>query len=409
MIEGDLDCTPYGGQGTLRVTETSGRLGGSAYLIYQPADWNGDLVLWAHGIVHSFVPGGTFWFPLPLGFGPEADQVYLAQLRNGAVCNGFAWAASSFERHGLAISEGMRDTHLLHAIAHHHLGAEPAATYVTGYSLGGLIAVALAERFPHRYAGALSTCGALAGADHAGAHVFHMRVLFEAFFPGMIESAPGEGPSLTPQALDAFTGEVQARVQADPAVLQRMASIRFPGSERIDPDGVGIPFLWENPLAPDPMAAIGSLVNSLLGPTSMYLLNLDDVRTRGGGMAFDNRHVAYAGFDWTAEEEADLNARVARLEPDPWAVRYWTFHYEPSGELEIPVVSIVNSRDPIVPIVHEWSYAQNVARTGSSEHYSTWVIPRYGHFATPEEYTTALLALAEWVETGVRPTWPTAP
>jgi pimeloyl-ACP methyl ester carboxylesterase len=406
ITEGDLDCTPFGGSATIRVTETLGRLGEADYLIYQPADWNGDLVLWAHGLRHAFMPDGTFYFPVPLGFGPEAEGVDIAQIRNQVVCRGFAFAASAFERNGLAVAEGTRDTHLLNAIAPRHLGATPSATYVTGHSLGGLIAVGLAEGFPHRYAGAVSTCGVLAGMDQAADHVFHMLVLFDAFFPGLLASPPGTGDSLTPQEFDALAGELAARVQADPAGLQRMANLRFPGSEHLDPDGSGIPLLTANQAASDPSESIGSLVNSLLGPVGMILLNFDDQRTRGGGMLFDNQHVTYTGPDWASEEEADLNARVTRISADPWVARYWTFHYEPSGELEIPLVSVVPSHDPIAPMVHEWSYAQNVARTGSSHLYSTWVIPRYGHFTTPQEYATALLALVDWVDTGVRPTWP---
>jgi len=409
VLEGELDCTPFGGPAAIPVTETSGRLGEADYLIYQPSDWNGDLVLWAHGILHAFMPGGTFYFTLPLGFEPAAEEIDLARIRNQVVCRGFAFAASAFEATGLAVAEGMRDTHLLNAIAPGHLGAEPAATYVTGYSLGGLIAVALAERFPHRYAGAVSTCGTLAGMDQASDHVFHMWVLLDAFFPDLIAPPPETDRSVTPQEFDAIAGALVARVQADPNELQRMASLRFPGSEHLDPDGNGIPLLTANPAASDPSESFGSLVNSLLSPVGMVLLNLDDYRTRGGGMAFDNQHVTYTGPEWGPEQETDLNARVTRLSADPWAARYWTFHYEPSGELEIPVVSVAASHDPVAPIVHTWSYAQTVARTGSSEQYSAWVIPRYGHFTTSEEYATALLALVDWVETGVRPTWPTSP
>ncbi len=409
VLEGTLDCTPLGGPAAVPVTETAGRLGEADYLIYQPADWNGDLVLWAHGMFHSFVPGGTFWFPLPLGFEAEAEELDIAQIRNQVVCRGFAFAASAFEHHGLAVAEGMRDTHLLNAIAPHHLGTAPTATYVTGYSMGGLIAVALAEQFPHRYAGAMSTCGALGGTDQVGDRVFDLWVLVDAFFPGLLTSPPGTGRSLTPQEFDTIAQELVALVQVDPTGLQRMASLRFPGSEHLDPAGNGIPLLTANPAAADPTEAFRSLVNSLLGPAGMALLNFDDYRTRGGGLAFDNQHVTYTGPDWTSEEEAELNARVTRLSADPWAERYWTFHYEPSGELEIPLVSVVASHDPIAPMVHEWSYAQNVARTGSSDRYGTWVIPRYGHYVTAQEYATALLALVDWAETGVRPTWPTAP
>ena len=408
ITQGELDCTPYGSPSTIRVTETHGRLGEADYLIYEPADWNGDLVLWAHGAFPTFMPAGVFWFPLPLGVGPEPAGLYFAQLRNHALCNGFAWAASAFERHGAAIPEGIRDTHLLNAIAPRHLGAEPAATYVSGHSLGGLVTIALAEQFPHRYAGALSTCGSLVGASVSGSNMTHMRLLFDAFFPGLLEGPPDTERAMTLPEFEAFAGELQARVEADPTVLQRMASVRYPGSERVDPAGVGIPLLTADPAASDPMAELGSLFNSLMAPLSAYLINLDDYSARGGGMVLDNRHFQYTGFGWTAEEEADLNARVPRLEADPWAVRYWTFNYLPSGELQIPVVSVVNSHDPAEP-VSEWAYAQNVARTGSNDLYSTWPIPRYGHFTTPQEYATALRALVDWAETGVRPTWPTAP
>jgi pimeloyl-ACP methyl ester carboxylesterase len=403
IAAGDLDCTLYGGTATIRVTETHGRLGEADYLIYQPAIWNGDLVLWAHGAIPPFKPAGVFWFPVPLGFGTETTNLYFARLRNHALCNGFAWAASAFARHGAAIAEGIRDTHLLNAIAPRHLGAAPAATYVTGHSLGGLVTIALAEQFPHRYAGALTTSGSVAGTVVSGSNIVHMRLLLDVFFPGLLEGPLDTERAMTIPEFDAFAAELQARVQADPDVLRRMASVRYPGSERVDPDGVGRPLLIPGPTAP-----LGTLGESLLAPMSAYLIYLDDYRARGGVAVLDNRHFEYTGFGWTAEEEADLNAGVARLEAEPWAVRYWTFHYLPSGELRIPVVSVASSHDPAEP-VSEWAYAQSVARTGSSDLYSAWVIPRYGHVTTPEEYATALLALVDWVETGVRPTWPTSP
>jgi len=411
VLEGELDCTAFGGPAAVPVTETSGRLGEADYLVYQPAEWNGDLVLFAHGALPPFLPPGVFWFPLPLGVGPESEDPQFSLFRDPMLCNGFAWAASASERYGVSVEEGMRDTHLLHAIAPHHLGAAPAATYVTGHSMGGLVAVALAERFPHRYVGALSTSAPLAGMVDAGAHFFHVRVLFDVFFPGLLEGPLDTEVAMTLPEFEAFVAELVARVQNDPSVLQRMASVRFSGSERVDPEGIGAPLLAADPAAADPAAEISSLLNSLLAPLSGYLFTLDDFRARSGGSAriLDNRLIEYTGFGWTAEEEADLNARVLRIEADPWAVRYWTFNYTPSGELRIPLVNLVGSHDPLEPIVSEWTYAQNVARAGSSAWYSAWVTPRYGHFPTPQEYETAHLALVDWVETGVRPTWPTSP
>ena len=140
----------------------------------------------------------------------------------------------------------------------------------------------------------------------------------------------------------------------------------------------------------------------------LTLMFVEDMQERlDGGMPFDNRHVVYTGFDWTPEEEADLNARVPRYDPDPWAVRYFTFHYEPSGELSIPLVSI---RVPWGQVPSQyWAYADRLSRTGSSDQYSEWAIPTHEQEDLRQNMGTALRALVAWIETGARPTWPTTP
>ncbi len=148
VFEGELDCSAFGGSAAVSVTETSGHLGEADYLVYQPADWNGDLVLFARGMIPPFAPSGRFWFPLPLGFGPQTAGMPFVQARDAALCHGFAWAASAFGGNGIAVAEGMRDTHLLGALAPRHLETAPARTFVTGlYTPGGLAALALAESY----------------------------------------------------------------------------------------------------------------------------------------------------------------------------------------------------------------------------------------------------------------------
>jgi hypothetical protein len=415
VTEGEVDCTPFGGPATVRVTETLGRLGEADYLVYQPEDWNGDLVLWAHAFLPTLYPAGAFPFPVPVGFGPypaESDSFFRTFLypRDAIICHGFAMAASAFERHGLAVQEGMHDTHLLNQIAPRHLGAEPEATYLTGYSGGGLITIALVERFPHRYAGALTDQGTTS-MSVAGYTFSHIRAVLDVYFPGLIDTPLFQGRDLTPDEFGALVAALMARVQADPAALQRMARVRVPGSERLDPAGRGAPLLLTDPFAPDPAAAFESLVTSMLPSLQLTLMFVQDMRERlQGGVPFDNRHTVYTGFDLSAEEEADLNARVPRYDADDWAVRYFTFFYEPSGELQLPLVSIRVSHNPMVPIQLGWAYDQAVARAGATDLHSVWLIERYGHNTlTAQEFATALLALTEWVETGTRPIWPTMP
>jgi hypothetical protein len=400
MIEGDLDCSPYGGPTAVRVTETSGRLGEAAYLIYQPADWNGDLVLFAHDEASPYHVDGEFWFPLPLGFGPDIADMRFVQARDAALCHGFGWAASASESYSAAIEDMMRGTHLLGALAPRHLTATPGRTFVTGHWLGGLPALALAESHPHRYAGAVIGPAPIGGSRMFIDEMMHVAALFDVLFPDVVEHERDRG--MLPAEVEEFVGVLMARIEADPVALLRLASIHMPGSERHDPNGVGHPVLWPDPSLPDGFMALASeLFDFVVG----YLVAVDDVRTRGGdGLPFDNQHVVYRGEGWSPEDEADLNARVPRHAADRQAVRYWTFYYEPSGALQVPLVSI---RTPWGQYPeHAWTYDDRVSRSGANDLYSVWHIPK---FVVGETYATALLALVEWVDRGVRPTWPPAP
>jgi pimeloyl-ACP methyl ester carboxylesterase len=410
VLEGDLDCTRFGGPAAVRVTETSGRAGDADYLVYLPVEWNGDLVLFGHGQVDG-VPDGQFWFPLPLGFGAEPAEMPFVVNRDVALCDGFAWAASAFARHGPAYEDAIRDTHLLQPVARHHLPMEPDAVFVTGLSLGGLVAVALAETYPHRYAGALADRAGLGGMIMVVGHMAQTRGVFDVFFPGLVDPARPDDRSLTVPEFMAFREALLARIQAEPEVLARMASVRLYESERWDPDGVGIPLLLENPHASNPMAAFNTLVNSLMVRISANLMGGDAFRAMGYvGMPWDIREFVFTGFGWTAEEEADLNAQFARFEPDFSGIDHWRAYYEPTGRLEIPVVAMFASHDPLVTVVNAWAYQDAVDEAGASDLYSAWVIERYGHGTiTPPEIATAFRGLVAWVRTGERPTWPTAP
>ncbi len=407
VLEGELDCSAFGGAAAVPVTETSGILGEAAYLVYQPADWNGDLVLFGHAAAAPFIPPGRFWFPLPLGFEPQTAGMPFVQARGAALCHGFAWAASAFEGNGMAIAEAMRDTHLLGALAPRHLEAAPARTFVTGLSApGGLAALALAESHPHRYTGAIVYDAPLGGMLMGIDQVMHVAALFNVLFPDLIEFERDRG--MTPPEFGAFIEALEARILADWRPLQQMSTIHMPGSERFDPAGIGRPVLWADPTAPDAEAAFMSAGDFLSGVMWDYLVLYGDVQARGAGaFATDNRHVVYRGEGWSPEEEADLNARVPRFEADPMAVRYWTFHYEPSGALQVPLVSV---RSPWGQLPEsERAYADRVDRSGASELYSDWYLPTHEQNDLRANMGTALLGLVEWLETGVRPTWPTVP
>ena len=124
-----------------------GRVGGSLYQLVRPANWNGRLVLYAHG----FVPSDA-----PVALPPEGSL-----LISLLAPQGFAVAYPSFSENGWAVKDGTERTHQLLGIFSARFG-RPARVYITGVSMGGLIAIKLSETYPGIYAGALPA-GAVAG------------------------------------------------------------------------------------------------------------------------------------------------------------------------------------------------------------------------------------------------------
>src|SRR5215475_15969784 len=74
-----------------------GVIGGAGYRIEVPANWNGELVVWAHGF------RGT-------GLELTVDNHPLRAL---LIPMGYAWAASSYARNDYDIWNGVHDTHTL--------------------------------------------------------------------------------------------------------------------------------------------------------------------------------------------------------------------------------------------------------------------------------------------------------
>jgi pimeloyl-ACP methyl ester carboxylesterase len=373
---------------------------GADYLLYRPRQaWNRDLVLLARG----YIPPHE-----PVGF-PEILPESLRSLRDALLCRGFAVAASSYSANGYAVSEGVIDTHLLNPLFWWHFGV-PRRTFVAGASLGGLIAVALAESFPARYAGALPMCGPLGGSLYQLGYVGHVRALFDYFYPGAL---PGDAVTPVnlpfgdpdeprpPELEDTVVNRVYAAVSADPQGLVKLASLRLPGSEAAAGDPV--PLLPADPADTWPLP---SLTRSLLGVLRYHSLGLEEAMARGGGSPFDNAGYVYTSFQpelFTENELAQLNAGVDRFVADPLALRYYALFYGPHGNLTIPVLVLHTRLDPEVPFFHEAGYRALVEEAGAAENLMTMPVARYGHCTfTAGEILRAFEGLLAWAESPVR-------
>ena len=142
--------------------EDSTRLWGiharAGYQIEVPANWNGDLVLWAHGLRAESTNGGRL-FPDP------PDPVYGGlMLRPYWLANGYAWAASTYSMNDAAFATAVQDTKRL--VEHFNaLVGRPNLVYISGRSMGGYVAALSVEHFPNLYDAALPVCAPFAGLE----------------------------------------------------------------------------------------------------------------------------------------------------------------------------------------------------------------------------------------------------
>ncbi len=340
---------------------------GARYSLDRPADWNGDLVLYLHGYTNPAAP-----VALP---GNEA-------IRNRLLQEGFAVAASSYSENGYAVPQAMRQTHQLRGLFISRVGA-PKRTFLFGSSLGGLAGLLLTERFPQTYAGSLLVSGVVGGTRVEAEYISDTKVLFDCLYP----TVP-LGGLVTPVAITDVNAQVVGPVMT---ALQA------------NPNGLGIlNLVTRHPL---PGVSGQELATSLLNVLVFQLQGARDLHDRTHGhMFFDNANHTYTG-PLPASILDPLNACVARYSPSADA-RAWMEHYgEPSGELRIPVLTLHNTRDPVVPFFHEGLLADAVNAKGLGGNLVQRQKNSYGHTAfTTDELAQGFLDLVHWVDTGVRPT-----
>ena len=93
---------------------------------------------------------------------------------------------------------------------------------------------------------------------------------------------------------------------------------------------------------------------------------------------FDNRGVLYTGA-LPPDALAFINATIDRFDAVPSVLNFQEHYYQPTGDLEIPTLTLSLSRDPVAPGFHRTLYASLVAAAGDSDHLVQRTVDRYGH------------------------------
>jgi pimeloyl-ACP methyl ester carboxylesterase len=371
---------------------------GATWVIDAPLNWNGTLLLFAHGLVPPGAPNPP---------ANATDPVTAGFLLNA----GYALAGSSFATTGWAAEDALRDQADLLDVVAGTIG-QPRITIAWGASLGGLVAAALAERAPRGIDGALSLCGVLAGG--VGGWNSFLDVMFTIktlIAPdAAIELTNISNPVGSIQTVVDVLGTAQATPEGRARIALAAAVGNIPGWTRADQP------------EPDRRDFEQQEVNQfeILRSLTAFLgiAVRADLEARAGGNPSFNSGVDYtdllrnsadrrevlalylrAGLD--VSDDLQRLAAAPRITADRAALRYLTRFITLRGRLEVPVLTMHNIADPLAPVEHEAAYAAVVREADDWSHLRQVYVGRAGHcIFTPAETVAALQVVMKRVDSG---------
>jgi len=342
---------------------------GAGYQIEVPDNWNGDLVLYAHGF---------------RGAGLELT-VSMPRIRAHLVANGYAWAATSYSKNGYDVKQGVKDTHAL-GERFNGLVGHPVRTYITGHSMGGHITGVAIEQYPRAYAGALPMCGVMGDNE-----------LFDYFLDYNLVAQALAGV----QAEFPFPADYQTAVVP---VVRAALGAAYPNG--LNAQGLKLRGVTQN-ISGGPRPGF----NTSFAVWGNFLFTVGvtggDIGVAPGNVQ-DNRDTVYQidADPALSPDETELNAAVLRVTVDPQGRHPNGIANVPSisGRLPIPVLSLHTIGDLFVPFSMEQLYARRVAEQGASERLVSRAYRDHNHcgFAVQEE-EAAFAALVNWVVNGDKP------
>ncbi len=378
--------TPESGPWSRIVTGETGP--GSLYQLFVPRGWNGDAVYFAHGFRDAASPVDL------------RDQDGLVVTRDALGAQGYAVAYSSYSANGFAVKDGVQRTHQLRGLLATELSAAPKRNLLIGHSLGGGVALDIAERYVDQYDGALLVCGMVGGSLLETQYLGNVRALFDAYYPNVL---PGNVLGV-PAGTVVTIPQIIAAITPNPLGMFAIASTAQ----------TPLPSVPGN-LADPASAASQTLVGSLYGALSFHARGINNIVDLVHGKSpFDNSGVQYVpGAIKTPVPAlvpaitaliAGSNASVTRYTADEAAQQYMQHNFTPTGDLRFPVLTVHNMWDPAVPAFHEDALRERVIAAGATANLLQRQVPSYGHCnISPAMVLGAFGDLAGWVQTGIKP------
>jgi pimeloyl-ACP methyl ester carboxylesterase len=360
--------------------DLTGDLDGVPYRIRVPANWNGALLVYAHGYGESVTPPNLA--PLP------ADvQTLLAR--------GFALAASRFAGSGWTVKEGMQNTVALTAAFRDMVG-RPLRTIIWGKSMGGLMTLGLIEKFPGHYDGAVALCPPASGTPRRFDQGLDIALAYAVAFGWNPEwGTPGD-----------IRDDLNFMSEVAPYIQQPETPPTPPGERYA---------LWEfiRLVTRTPGDGYYLGVNRLM--TLYFAIGVRaELENRAGGAIAENIGREYTLTD---EEKAyldglgvDADALLAEMnsmtyyESDRNARNYVEHYVNPSGRIKRPVLTLHTKGDALATPNNEGAYRDTVEQEGNADLLMQQFTNGLAHCAfTSAQDIAGIDAMMNWLDTGIRP------
>ncbi len=355
---------------------------GAYYSIVMPAQWNGHLVLHAHG-------GPNLGDPTPERSVEDITRWAIV------VKAGYAWAGSTFRQGGVEVRAAADDTERLRRIFRTHV-AKPRLTILHGQSWGAAVAVKGAEMFTQAtvgekpYDAMLLTSGVLAG----GTRSYDFRTDLRVVYQYLCNNHPRPNEPQYPLNLGLPAGATMTSANLA-ARVNECLGLDKPAAQR----------------SPEQAAKVDTIVKVIKIPATSIQAHLNwgtfhfqDVSSKrtGGASPFGNVGAVYAG----STDDKALNAGVLRYAADPAAYAKLALDTDATGKIPVPVLSAKWISDPTAFVELDAHFREVMRQGGSGDRLvQTFTTRGESHsYISDPTYPTLLSALLEWVEKGVKPT-----
>ena len=395
----EVVATPGPDGGTI----LNGKVDGRAFVLAVPAQWSRETILFGQGYA---TPGGAPTLPAdPIAKDPGGG------LFRHAYGEGVALGIAAVDKTGIATESGAVNMMRLHDLLR-KMGA--ARQYTVGGSMGGSIVMAAIDRYPQAFAGAVSMCGVTEGWRPLIAQLMDMRAAYDILTAGTPYALPGakditrSALPVVPPSGDSTPGDVFREAQRNRLIAPILGLF---AAAAANPQGAEAKIIRQvaavGGFPPDP-AALGA-------PIYSAALGMDDIVATMGGLPVGNTDRRYAPPEMSEAETAAFNRQMQRYRTNPKAVEYAKRWHETDGRFRVPLVTVHQTLDSLVPFSQSQALGQITAKAGNSARLVQYAVPPtqfplpgglkgYAHCGfTPAQNIAAFEAMRAWVKTGKRP------